>query len=909
MLSRGLIIIGTVLAIIMAGAVSLMSGSVLSASINLALPEGWHITTPKGLDSDLKQSTLPTFQLDYQGCPLLQGDNLQLQWFDEQSLSLQQATVDYHCLMTLPSSESTESSKPKGDTFATVLALLPKGEVRVEALNWVNLPENLQPRLKALLSTPSRSHLRWAKQILSAEISQQQLHLKATLAEQTLKGEITYQRSETEQHRLTFKSKIAENFDRLPETLHLDYQWQLPDSLISQKALQKGQSSLTWQSNAENHLKGEWQVASALEPENQLILPFRFDQKSLIIEQGRLAGHFIDAFPIKGFLSAKITPKRFRLDDLFPLQTDLRLSLLSQNEKGKGNVVISSQGGEIQANSLNLPLQITGNLKHQNYILYSSIPLNLSGDYHALTLRFLQGALLRATGSERLLTIHDLRFPLAGVRIDQHGINGRLQAIFKGESPDFKRIELHLDGYAKNFKAGAGTVFRDPAEKQAVKDQWQWRFWGNSQLASLKTPISLAGRGLWHKNLIQLTEFQGNLAKVKQNGMLIPQTTLSLTEPIKFAYEKAHLTGGVAIKSPKIAFDYGGELERPVANLTFNGEVENLNLKGDLTAGKLGPLRFFARRELTPKASRLLGKIYWSEQPANVFQSLFPFRQNWVITGGTIKGETAFSLTPQQGFTAGGHYGIRQGSLSLPKGNIKGIEFSLPYQFKNNEVDIGVKKPLEVRIAEVDLGLPIHNVRVKIHGHLPFNRRHPLYLQELSLNLLGGSLNVERFALPQRQVAILNLKNIHFEKILELAQYHQLNLTGKANAQLPFWLSGKPCYICNGSLTQNENSYLTLSPELIEALKKAGYTEQILAYLVNESEIHNLDAYVEVDSQGEMNLAAQLRSQLAEHQNAKINLNYTHKENLFDLWQLISYGSQFEQKIEHSLYKQLDKRR
>ena len=41
--------------------------------------------------------------------------------------------------------------------------------------------------------------------------------------------------------------------------------------------------------------------------------------------------------------------------------------------------------------------------------------------------------------------------------------------------------------------------------------------------------------------------------------------------------------------------------------------------------------------------------------------------------------------------------------------------------------------------------------------------------------------------------------------------------------------------------------------------------------------------------------------------NNPITLNYTHQENMFELWNMIDYGSQFEQNLQYKLYKQLDK--
>lgn len=91
-------------------------------------------------------------------------------------------------------------------------------------------------------------------------------------------------------------------------------------------------------------------------------------------------------------------------------------------------------------------------------------------------------------------------------------------------------------------------------------------------------------------------------------------------------------------------------------------------------------------------------------------------------------------------------------------------------------------------------------------------------------------------------------------------------------------------------------------------MEKSGYTEQLLTYLVNDSQIRQLSGNIDLASNGEMQLHSSLKMFLTEHQNAKINLNYNHQENMFDLWKLINYGSQFEQNIEHSIYQKLDNR-
>lgn len=871
----------------------------LTRAINSALPQGWTISLPEGASRSLKQLSIPAFQLKVENCPLISVVQFQVHWWHHRQLTAEQAVLDYACLAKLPASPADDDPVQ----LTGLLAWLPNGQAHIGAFSVVNVPASISPRLTELLQQPTQVNVVNFQTKLTASLAQHNANLQAVLENQQLSAQFHYQPDENERHQGQIAVTLSEDLTHLPRQLSATYQWKVPESITTDSTLQQGTARLEWQQAQE---QGKLEVTAEQQAEPLLSLPFRFDEQAFAIEQGLLNWQGFADFPLKIFITAQFRPQNQR--QWLPLDTAFRLSILSQNSKGKGNIVVSTQNGVLQKTALKLPLQITGNVKHQNFILYSTVPLDIEGDFDDLRLRFLQGALLRVTGKERFLTIHDLRFPLAGIRVDKQGIHGRLQAIFRGESPDFKGIEMHLDGYATQFTAGAFPLFHDPEAKEGVKDQWQWRFWGESRLNALNNRLKVSGRGKWHKHLIELSEFEGHLAQIHQNGVRIDRTLLSLSRPIKFAYQTFQLNGGVTLSAPQVAFDYGGELVKPTATLTFNGEVENLNLKGDVTAGRLGPIRVFARRELTENQSRFKGRLYWSEQPATVFQSIFPFRQNWLITGGTIKGETAFSFNAQQGLIAGGHFSIRNGSLSFPDGEMKGIQFSLPYQLKLNQVEIGGKQPLELRADLLNLGLKMENLRVKIHGHWPYSKRRPLVLRELSLDLLGGHLNVAKLALPQTQVAYLNLNQIRFEALLALAQYHQLSLKGKANAVFPFWLAGNPCYICRGAITQVGTSYLTLSPELMEAIRKGGYTEQILAYMVNESQVNQLTASVNVDQAGQMALAAQIRSQLTEHQKAKINLNYQHQENLFDLWQLINYSSQFEQQIEHSIYQQLDKR-
>lgn len=67
-------------------------------------------------------------------------------------------------------------------------------------------------------------------------------------------------------------------------------------------------------------------------------------------------------------------------------------------------------------------------------------------------------------------------------------------------------------------------------------------------------------------------------------------------------------------------------------------------------------------------------------------------------------------------------------------------------------------------------------------------------------------------------------------------------------------------------------------------MQKSGYTEQILLHLVDKSTINDFRSLINVGPKGDLVLDGKLK--LSSNQNkSKVNLNYNHRENLFDLWQ------------------------
>lgn len=355
----------------------------LATPINWILPKEWKVKIPQGLHLNWQGSSVSQFQLSYRDCPLISADKTDLTWIKQNHLFVEKLDIDYHCLSLFPKSENNSNTSLKA-----LLAVIPDGEATIHSLNWKNLPENFNPRIIHLLEQQTALKISLFNAEIKATLAQQAVDFSAFFTNGKLNADLTYQPSKQEQHKLTLSAEIEDNFLTLPHTLSAEYYWQLPDEIITTKALQNGHSTLNWQKNAQQQFEGYWQASLSTE-NDKLNFPFLFDGKSLEIKQGRFDWSLTERFPLHGFVTAKVTPQSFTNKPFLPLKTAIRISLLSQNSLGKGNIVISNSEGEITEQGLNLPLRLTGNIKHGNFILYSSIPLDFQGNYDDLTLKFL----------------------------------------------------------------------------------------------------------------------------------------------------------------------------------------------------------------------------------------------------------------------------------------------------------------------------------------------------------------------------------------------------------------------------------------------------------------------------------------------------------------------------------------
>ncbi|ABR75133.1 YdbH family protein [Actinobacillus succinogenes] len=830
-------------------------------------------------------------------CYIAEADNLKLHWWNLYRLSAQTLSLDYACLTKLPADEENKTSV----NLTALWGWLPEGELDIQSFQLRNADALSVPATQPLLTNPLRLtlNLQPNKATIAAQVQQQSeiiFRLDSALqplsgGDFLLSGNAAYQPESGQSYLLTFNTSLNQNLLIAPTTGEFSGHWHVPDFSVP-----TGEFKVKWKEQ-----EGTISATNLTANKPLLDVPVHFSAERLEIKKGLAYWDFDGDQPLKAFVDLTLNMPK---EGWFPMTSDVDILLQSFGQLGKGEMVISGEKGEISPERIYVPLKGRGDLRYGNTVAYTNLTFNAGGNFEDPFVHFRPGSIFKMDNEFDETKLH-VRLPLNDILVGRFGLEGRLQALLQGSTPQFSNIDLKLDGQAREFIAGLKTVFsiRDKRQKlrrieNIVLNRWDWSVRGSAVWKALKTPLKVKGAGFWEGDHVELTTLHADSGNVDTAGVKIPKIELELKDRLRWNYTENHLRGLMQARADWVEFDYGGRFIRPVFGVGVDGKsISDFNLAGDLKAGMLGPLDVRAHYG----DNKMVGKIAWNEQSARVFQPLFPYKWEWRIHRGTIKGETDF-IIDENGVLMDGDLNVRNGEISLPDGEIKGIRIQFPFRYHNYQLSAN-RKPIQVSMRSLRLGaLSIDDAKMTVQGDYPYSTAKPFKLRNIFLRAFDGTVEIPRLNFPQTRISEVKLHGIDVDKVLGMADYHHLTLKGRINASLPFWLNDHDCVICNGTIEQAETLYLKLGDELVTGLKSGGWTESILADLVQEMNLESLNASVNLAPDGVMNLKSQITGYNPQKKSHNpITLNYNHRENMYELWSMIDYGSQFEQNLEYQL--------
>ncbi|MFZ4832102.1 YdbH family protein [Rouxiella sp. Mn2063] len=823
------------------------------------------------------QWQLPSLTYLAGDCILAQADGVSLQHNARQwRLAAAGLTVDSTCFSQLPASDE----KGPALSLSQLQNTLPLGEVVIDKLTIA--PWQIYAGSVAFDNDGKTQKLRYQGDVLNlnATLEQQQL---------TLNSFTLTPAGSTEPLTLSGQLQLPATFNTLPPTG--DLQGEMQTSLVAKPLT----ATLHWQQT-----QGQLTLSEKGSSQPLAVLPWQLSDKQVQISQGQWHWPYAQQ-PLSGGVNLTLADWNEAFN-----QTTLsaRLNVLTQGHNGKGNAVLTLGPGKLGLLQSNLDFQLTGQANLPALSLSASFPGTLTGSILSPEVALHSGALLRAWGQPtKSFTLQDARWPLAGVKITPQGVSGPLQAIVRAKDSYWGQFSLHLDGKSQQFWLDQG--------------RWDFNYWGDGRLPPLGGKWDMAGKGNWQDERVTLTALSTGFDRLRYGLVDVSKPRLTLQQPLVWQRPLLNnpkpaetnveqvttlppsLNGEIKLVAPRIAFNNGSYI--PAAELLL--QIKGINpqrfaMKGSLQADPIGPIRLMGSWD----GERLRGEGWWPKQALSAFQTLLPPDLKIKLGNGNFYAQSAFSAARGQGFMAGGHWVVKNGSMWLKEGDVSGVDFSLSYRLKNQRWQLGGKRPITLRIGEVNNLFKMQNITADLQGQYPPTDSSPLTLNNLGVDMLGGHVGLSSLRVPQHQPAVLKLQKVDLSELFTALKPKQLAMSGRINGELPLYIDDPKWLVHNGWIANDGGLTLRLDPQFAEAMASANMANRMVVEWLRYLEIHRTHARVDLDNLGELTMSAQIDGlNNTDHKNREIILNYTHQENIYQLWRSLRFGDNLQEWLQQQV--------
>ncbi len=856
----------TVVLLVVLSLLLIISASILSLSLWLPrlagiwLPAGVHLQTKGALRPGLRSLRLPDISLHTAGCEIMDISGLSAGYRQQMwQLTATTVRVDSECLATV---SATSSSSAPSKSLADWQHLLPDSRLHIDSLQILPWQQYAGSVTVTQQQGRQRLSIRGDNLQLDADLNQQQLYLR----------QLKFTAPGLPQP-VTMQGKVTLS----PQTSG----WPLAGELTGQFSLDQSPFVVAthWQQQ-----RGELRLTASSYPRPILTLPWEVTPQSVTVHQGQWWWPFNGQVLQGGIaLTADNWPS-----GLENTAFSGRLNVLTAGYGGKGNAVLSFGPGKLSLQQSDMPLRLTGSAGSPQLQFFASLPARLTGPLIQPEVRFISGALLRMRGRILdTLQVDEARFPLAGVSLSVGGVSGPLQAILRVHNPFYGQYRLQLQGQAQQFWPDNG--------------RWNWRYWGNGYFRPLQAEWDIQGRGQWADRLITLQSLSTGLRRIKYAGITTRAARITLSKPVRWSRDPAdpQFTAALLLNAGQTRFAYGGRL--PAARLPFTlqgSSPENFLYKAQLEAGAIGPLTLNGRWD----GERVRGQIWWPSQPLQVFQPLMAEDTQMKLTGGSLRAQAAFSASATEGFQAGGHWVITDGSLWTPDNQVSGVDFSLPFRYRQQRWQFGYRQPVRLSVGNITNQIQMKDITASVQGYYPWSENRPLSLSDVSISLLDGQLSLSQLRLPQHQPAILKASNISLSRLITALHPKQVAMSGRIDGELPLLVSDPQYIVRNGWIKNRGPLTLRVDKDLIDSVTSNNMAAGVAIDWLRYMEISRSEATLNVQSNGELTLTSKVQgTSRFSNKDQRVNLNYTHRENLFLLWKSLSFGDNLQSLLSQQL--------
>ncbi|MCF2859016.1 YdbH domain-containing protein [Pseudoalteromonas sp. SMS1] len=227
---------------------------------------------------------------------------------------------------------------------------------------------------------------------------------------------------------------------------------------------------------------------------------------------------------------------------------------------------------------------------------------------------------------------------------------------------------------------------------------------------------------------------------------------------------------------------------------------------------------------------------------------------------------------------------------------IRGINLPLTGAYERAQL---VVTDTTLNVAEVRSGAVLTDLSARLS-----TQQGTLALKDIHAKIFDGDVTAEQVTLSQSdQRFLIEAHNWDLALISDAGKSAGVELRGRVSGQLPVLIEQGEIAITHGKLRNIDVGFLSIeNNESVEALKSHQAGIDTAFSLLESLDIEKLSSDVTLSPDGWLDLAVEIAGVNAQAQQP-INFNYTHSENIFQLFRALRLSDEITNEVEKALNK------
>lgn len=275
------------------------------------------------------------------------------------------------------------------------------------------------------------------------------------------------------------------------------------------------------------------------------------------------------------------------------------------------------------------------------------------------------------------------------------------------------------------------------------------------------------------------------------------------------------------------------------------------------------------------------------------------------LDGGKIDSKAVIKWQPDEPAHA-----LVELSLEQGKGIVQGVSFS---GFSTNQTlhvipAIRSQKPGTIHIDRINSAVEVKNLQTTLNlSPSPHDKLPVVYINNLSLEILGGTVSGENIVVDPRQPDVsteLIIYDIDLARLAKIQQVQGLNIAGRIHGILPIRFDSSGLHINDGFFSNRQTKgIIRYTPDGTRGLKDPPLTRYAILAL-EEFHYHLLTAHAEYSPDGTLLVKLRLEGTSPKIETSRpVHLNINTEQNILSLLESLRYSKQTTREIKEKLQK------